>query len=468
MNLAVQAVRTTGIYCRPECGGRPLERNCRPYRSAVAAEAAGYRPCLRCRPDRLPPLMDSDAAGLVGRALALIADGQLDDGSEDTLARRLGVTARHLRRLFHERVGATPALVARSRRAHFARRLLDESDLRITDVAFAAGFTSVRQMNRVMSDVFRFTPMELRDKRRDAERLAADGGLPLRVAFAGNVRFEDALAHKQPRAIPGVECVDGGVYRRTVSSCGHPGVIEVSDEGDGRHLRVVAHLPTMLMLIDDVARCRRVFGLDRPSADDTLLARDSLLRPLIRTRSGLRVPGAWDPFESSVRIMLGQQVSVAAATTLAGRLTQAFGTPVPGLAAMGLTHAFPAAVSIADSSVDRLRAIGLPAARAESIRAFARAYADERLRLDAGAAIDDLRASLLALPGVGPWTVELIAMQAAGHPDAFPSGDLGLRRAAGRLLNQERTPDARELEAMAEAWRPHRSLAAMHLWMNGM
>lgn len=467
MNLAVQAVRTTGIYCRPECGGRPLARNCQPYRSAVAAEAAGYRPCLRCRPDRLPPVMDSDAAGLVGRALALIADGELDDVSEETLARRLGLTARHLRRLFHERVGATPALVARSRRAHFARRLLDESDLRIADIAFAAGFTSVRQMNRVMSDVFRFTPMELREKRRDADRLTADGGLPLRVAFAGSLGFEEQLAHRKPRAIPGVERVDGGVYRRTVSSCGHPGVIEVSDAGDGKHLLVVTHLPTMLMLIDDVARCRRVFGLDRQPAEETPLARDPLLRGLIQKRPGLRVPGAWDPFETSVRIMLGQQVSVAAATTLAGRLALEFGAAVPGLAAMGLSHVFPAAARIAEASVERLRNIGLPAARAESIRAFARAYADERLRLDAGVTLGELTESLSALPGVGPWTVEMIAMQAAGHPDAFPAGDLGLRRVAGRLAGEGRTLDAREMEAMAEAWRPHRALAAMQLWLSG-
>jgi AraC family transcriptional regulator of adaptative response / DNA-3-methyladenine glycosylase II len=465
MELAVNAVRTTGIYCRPECTGRPLERNSRLYRSAVAAEAAGYRPCLRCRPDRLPPAMNGDCASLVGRALTLIADGELDNGSEETLAERLGLTARHLRRVFHERVGATPAIVARSRRAHFARRLLDETDLRISQIAFAAGFTSVRQMNRVMSDVFRFTPAELRAKRRDADRLAADGGLPLHVAYAGDLAFAGALAHRLPRATPGVEMVDAGVYRRTVSSCGHPGVIEVSDAGDRRHLRVVAHLPTLLMLIDDVARVRRVFGLDRPAANDTHLVRDPLLRPLVRRRPGLRVPGAWDPFETSVRIILGQQVSVAAATTLAGRLTREFGEAVPGLEAMGLTHVFPAAGRIAESGLDRLREIGLTAARAESIRAFARAYAGEQIRLDAGVTIEDLAQSLSALPGIGRWTVEMIAMQAAGHPDAFPAGDLGLRRAAARLRGDEAAAiDARELDAMAEAWRPHRSLAAVHLW----
>jgi AraC family transcriptional regulator of adaptative response / DNA-3-methyladenine glycosylase II len=466
MTIIFTAVRTTGIYCRDGCPGKPLQRNTRPFSSAIAAEAAGYRPCLRCRPDRLPPLTEDDGAGLVGRALALIGEGALNHGSEEALARRLGVSARHLRRLFCECVGATPALVARSGRAHFARRLLDETDLRIVDVAYAAGFASVRQMNRVMFAVFRFTPMELRAKRRDADRLTVDGGMPLRIAYAGPLAFDDLLAHRSPRAIPGVESVEGRVYRRTISACGNPGVIEVSNLDDGKHLLIVAHLPTFQALIDDVARCRRLFGLDRPSAEATPLAGDPVLRAAVRARPGLRVPGAWDPFETSIRVMLGQQVSVAAATTLAGRLVRAFGTSVPGLGPMGLSHLFPAAARIAEASIDRLRGIGLPETRAHSIRAFARAYADERLQLDAGARLDQMSAVLESLPGVGPWTAQMIALHAAGQPDAFPAGDLGLRRVAG-LLGEARPLDARALEEMAEAWRPHRALAAMHLWMCG-
>jgi len=467
MALPISAVRTTGIYCRDGCSGRPLARNVTPYRSAVAAEAAGYRPCLRCRPDRLPPFVDGDAAGLVGRALTLIADGALDRESEEGLACRLGVTARHLRRLFHERVGATPSFVARSRRAHFARRLLDETDLRVSDIAYAAGFESVRQLNRVVLSVFRFTPVELRERRADANRTVADGGLQLRVPYAGALAFDELLAHRRPRAISGVESVDRTTYRRTMTSCGDPGVIEVRDAGDGSHLQVVAHLPTLQSLIDDVERCRRVFGLDRSAACDTQLARDSLLRPLIRQRPGLRVPGAWDPFETSIRIMLGQQVSVAAATTLAGRLTQTFGQQVPGLGQLGLTHVFPAAARIAEASLERVSGIGLPEARARSIRAFARTYADEGLRLDAGARIDEISEALLALPGVGAWTAEMIAMFAAGQPDAFPAGDLGLRRNAARLLGREELLSARELEELSERWRPNRALAAMQLWTYG-
>ncbi len=470
MELPISGVRTTGIYCRDGCNGRPLERNVTRYSSSLAAEARGFRPCLRCRPDRLPPFVGGgtgDGDELVSRALLLVADGALDNESEETLARKLGVTARHLRRLFHERVGATPALVARSRRAHFARRLLDETDLRILDIAYASGFNSVRQMNRVMSSVFHFTPAELRDKRGRNDRLVADGGIRMRVAYAGPLAFNDMLAYLRPRAIPGVESVEDGVYRRTITSCGDPGVIEVSDAGDGQHLLVAAHLPTLKSLIDDLARVRRLFGLDRPSAAVTPLANDPILGPIVNAHPGLRVPGAWDPFEMSVRIMLGQQVSVAGATTLAGRLVATFGTPVPGLSAMGLSHVFPPAARIAEASVARLQKIGLTTARATSIRAFARAYADERIPLDGCASLEELTAALESLPGVGPWTARMIALRAASQPDAFPAGDLGLRRAAARLTEATAPLDAGELEQRAEAWRPHRALAALHLWMSG-
>ncbi|MEX2247222.1 MAG: AlkA N-terminal domain-containing protein [Dehalococcoidia bacterium] len=459
----ISAVRTTGIYCRDGCSATPLRRNTMHYPSGVAAEAAGYRPCLRCRPDRLPAAISGNGVALVERALLLIAEGALDDETEDALAGQLGVTARHLRRIFEDHVGATPAFVARSRRAHFARRLLDESDLPVLDIAYAAGFASVRQMNRVMQSVFRFSPRELRAKRRDADRLVADGGLCLRMPYASPFSFDDMLAYLRPRAIPGVEHVGDRAYHRTISAHGDPGAIEISDAGDGRHLLVVAHLPTMQSLIDDVARCRRVFGLDRHPAGGTPLADDSMLRGLVAARPGLRVPGAWDPFEVSIRILLGQQISVPAATTLAGRLVQSLGTPVRGLGALSLTHLIPPATRIAEASLDRLRKIGLPEARAESIRAFARAYAADRLRFDAAVELPAILDALQELPGVGPWTAHMIALRAAGQPDAFPAGDLGLRRAAARLTGRD-TVSAAELEELSEAWRPHRSLAAMHLW----
>ncbi len=464
----LNAVRTTGIYCRDGCQGRPLARNVTRYPSAIAAEAAGYRPCLHCRPDRLPfQVVDGSAHEVVQRALALISQGVLDTETEDVLAGRLGVTARHLRRLFTEHLGATPAFVARARRAHFARRLLDETDLRMVEVAEASGFASVRQMNRVMLDVFRFTPTALRAKRRDADRLLADGGIRLRVPYEGALPFADLLAYLAPRAIPGVEAIEGGVYRRTTTTHGEPGVVEVADAGDGRHLLVVAHLPALSTLIDDVARIRRLFGLDRPAAEATPLAADPLLAPVVAQAPGFRVPGAWDPFESAIRILLGQQVTVAGATTLSGRLVEEFGTPVDGLTQMGLTHVFPSAVRLAEANVERLRSIGIPAARAEAIRGFSRAYADEQVRLDGALPMDDFIAALEALPGIGPWTAQLIALRAVGYADAFPSGDLGLRRAAGRLAGEAEPPPASMLEGRAEAWRPHRALAATLLWISG-
>ena len=459
------AVRTTGIYCRDGCAGRPKAHNVSRYATAVAAEAAGYRPCLLCRPDRLPGASAS-AHGVVERALVLITDGALDGETEETLAGRLGVTARHLRRLFQEHVGATPAFVARSRRAHFARRLLDETDLRIVDIAGASGFASVRQMNRVMLDVFRFTPAELRARRRERDRLVADGGLRLRVPFEGALAFEDLLAYLAPRAIPGVEVIEGEVYRRTTSTHGEPGLIEVS-RADDRHLLVVAHMPAWNSLIDDVSRIRRLFGLDTPPAEATRLAEDPLLADLVAARPGLRVPGAWDPFETAMRVFLGQQVTVTGATTLTGRLVAALGAPVAGLEALGLTHVFPSAAAIAEASVERLRAIGIPAARATALREFARAYLDERVRLDAAAPLDEATAALEALPGVGPWTAQMIAYRALGQRDAFAAGDLGLRRNAARLLGESEPLDAAALDRLAEAWRPHRALAALHLWMAG-
>jgi AraC family transcriptional regulator of adaptative response / DNA-3-methyladenine glycosylase II len=464
MSPTINGVRTTGIYCRDGCTAKPLSRNVTPFSSPVAAEAAGFRPCLRCRPDRLPPLVDGDSDALVGRALLLIADGALDEASEDALGKRLGVSARHLRRLFHERVGATPAFVARSRRAHFARRLLDETDLPMFDVAFTSGFASVRQMNRVMRSVFHFTPTELREKRRRTDRLVADGGIRLRIPHHGPLAFADVLAYLRPRAIPGVEVIDDGVYRRTITACGEPGVIEVSPADDGRHLVVVAHLPTLGALIDDVARCRRLFGLDRPAAADTPLARDPILGDAVRARPGLRVPGAWDPFETAVRVMLGQQVSVAGATTLAGRLVQELGSAVPGLGRMGLSHLFPPAARVADAGLDRLQRVGMPAARAHAIGEFARAYAEERVRLDPAARLEDTVRALEALPGIGPWTAQLIALRACGQPDAFPGGDLGLRRSAARLVGAPAALSQIDLDRIAEAWSPHRALAAMHLW----
>jgi AraC family transcriptional regulator, regulatory protein of adaptative response / DNA-3-methyladenine glycosylase II len=462
---SISAVVTTGIYCRAGCPASPNRQNVQRYRTSVAAEAAGFRPCLRCRPDRLPPSYTSNGSpDAVQRAVLLISEGALDESTEDVLGNRIGLSGRQLRRLFLDHLGATPSFVARSRRAHFARRLLDESDLAVTEIAFAAGFNSTRQMNRAMLDTFRFTPTELRAKRRQRDRLVADGGLPLRTPYDGSFSFSDMLRFHAARAVPGIETVDGASYRRTITTCGHPGMIDVSDAGDGRHLLLLAHLPTYNALIDDVARVRRIFGLDQPAADRLpALADDELLAPMIAARAGLRLAGAWDRFETAVRIIVCQQISLRGACTILGRMVEAFGTPFAGLDALGLTQVFPTAERIAQAGEQQLASLGMPSARAATIRSFARAYASEEISLEPSSGLDRLVEQLESLPGIGSWTAHCIALRATGHLDAFPAGDLGLRRAAARQLGRT-TISAEELEKRAEAWRPYRGVAAMHLW----
>ncbi|MBI2170133.1 MAG: helix-turn-helix domain-containing protein [Actinobacteria bacterium] len=459
------AVLTTGIYCRDGCGGAPKPENTIPFAFAAAAEAAGFRACYRCRPYRASgPAPWVGPPELVCRAVRLILDGALDDGSEDQLARRLGVSGRHLRRLFADHVGATPDAVARSRRSHFARRLLDDTDMPITDVAFAAGFGSVRQMNRVMNEVFRQTPTQLRARRRRTDRLVADGGLDLRVPFRGPLDWPAMLAFFAARAIPGVESVDpdAGIYRRTVRIEGFPGVLEVRSGDSGDHLVLRAHLPRWEGLIHVVERVRRVFDLDADlDAVHRSLRKDRALAARLRTHPGLRLPGAWDPFELAVRAVLGQQVTVKGATTLAGRVVERFGVPVPGLEALGLTHLFPEPAALADATLER---VGLPRARAATVREMARRALDGSLVFDGSRGLAETVAALGAIPGIGPWTAHYVAMRACGEPDAFPAADLGIRRALGN----GRPLTARQAEQRAEPWRPWRAYAAVHLWAGGL
>ena len=466
--MTVSAVATTGIYCRPGCSARPLPENVTTYPTPVAAEAAGYRSCLRCRPDR--HLRTTDTTGVpapVATALALISDGYLDRFDETTLATQVGYSTRQLRRLFERHIGATPAFVARSRRAHFARRLLDETDLAMPVVASAAGFGSTRQMHRVMESIFGFSPSRLRSRRRPGDVLVADGGLRLRLPLATPFHRRGALDHLRPRATPSVEAVDGTRYRRTLVVCGNPGVIEVDlagpvdDDTGADHLELVAHLPTFDSIIDDVARIRTMFGLDDDPAEaaPTLLA-DDLLAPLVEAGPGRRVIGGWDRFETAVRVVIGQQVSVAGATTLAGRLVEAHGPPLPATVA-GLGHVFPPPDALVDLDPNGL---GMPRSRVATIEALARAVLDGTLDLYGASEPGTLRRQMLALPGVGPWTADVVAMRSARDPDAFPAGDLGLRQALGRLLGTDDVPNAEDVAAHAERWRPHRALAAQYLW----
>jgi AraC family transcriptional regulator of adaptative response / DNA-3-methyladenine glycosylase II len=450
---AFSAVVTTGIYCRPGCSARPRAENVMRFPLAAAAEAAGYRACLRCRPYRSPQGVAWTGPELVCRAVQLILDGALDSGTEAALGRRLGVSARHLRRLFAAELGVTPDALARSARAHFARRLLDDTDLTVTEIAFAAGFGSLRQFNRVCREVFRASPRALRARRRASDRIAADGGLSLRLPFHGPLDWDAMLAYFAARAIPGVEHVAGDAYRRTIVVDGDPGVLELLP-GGADHLVLRAHLPHWEELIHIVGRARRIasldFDLEEPAAQ---LAGDPIIGPLLTRRPGLRPPGTWDPFETGVRAILGQQITIAGANTMARRLVEQLGTSVPGLAQLGLSHTFPSAETLATAD---LGGLGLTRARTTAVRSFARTVADDTVRLDRSISLDRLVDSLTALAGLGPWTAQYLALR-LGEPDACPTTDLGLRRALPR-------PAAAALGEIAERWRPWRALATTHLW----
>jgi AraC family transcriptional regulator of adaptative response / DNA-3-methyladenine glycosylase II len=447
---AFSAVATTGIYCRPECPARPLPEHVTKYRLAAAAEAAGYRACLRCRPYRSPDALDWSGPELVCRAVQLILGGALDGRTESELGARLGVSARHLRRLFAAHVGATPDGLARSARAHFARRLLDETDLSVSEVAFAAGFGSVRQFNRACRDVFRLPPRELRARRRRRDLLAAVEGLTLRLPFDGPLDWRSLLGYFEARAIPGVESVSGDTYRRTIVAGGEAGALELLP-GDDDHLLLRVHLAHWDELMHVVARARRIASLDVDLTEPARqLAGDPIVGRLLRKRPGLRVPGTWDPYETGVRAILGQQVSVAGANTLAGRLVERLGANVPGLDRFGLSHTFPPPATVAAANLTDL---GLTTARAAAVRAFARAVADDAIRLDRSIGLDPLVSSIQAIDGLGPWTAHYIALR-LGERDAWPATDLGLRRALGKHPSE-----------VAERWHPWRALAATHLWL---
>ena len=439
---AITAVVTTGIYCQPECGARPRAENTRGFPLPAAAEAAGYRACLRCRPYRQPQTIDWSAPELVCRAVRLILDGALDRGNEDELARRIGISSRHLRRLFTIHLGVTPDGLARSARVHFARRLLDDTDLRVTEIAFAAGFGSLRQFNRACREVFHESPRELRARRRKADRLVADGGLPLRLSFTGELDWGHLLAYFAATAIPGVEQVEGVIYRRTIVVDRRPGVIELRPGGRD-YLVLSAHLPRWDELVHIVQRARAIAALDL-CLDEAkrLLGADPIIGPLVRARPGLRPPGSWDAFECGVRAIVAQHSTTARTNQVMRQLVERFGEPVPGLERLGLTHTFPTPASLASADLAQLR---LARAPATALTAFARAVADDEVRLDRSVSLDQLVASITALPGVDAATAEYVALR-LGEPDAFPAFDRLLLRLSD-----------------AARWRPWRAVAATHL-----
>jgi AraC family transcriptional regulator, regulatory protein of adaptative response / DNA-3-methyladenine glycosylase II len=465
------AVTTTGIYCRPVCPApSPKSANVRYYPTAAAAAEAGFRPCLRCRPEAAPgtPAWLGTSA-VVRRALRLIQEGALDESSIDEFAARVGIGARHLHRLFVRHIGASPIAVAQTRRLHFAKRLLDETRLSMTQIALAAGFGSLRRFNDAFRKAYARPPREIRRQYQAVSRTSSAGALRgagsnltasdeivLRLAYRPPYDWSFVSDFLAARALPGVERVDDRGYARTLALANGHATVRVQPLPSRNELELSVRGAPAAALFQISVAARRVFDL---AADPALTAHafkaDPILGPLARRRPGIRIPGIWDPFECAVRAVLGQQVSVAAGRTLAARVVQRAGHVLPD-GREGLTHVFPSPEALARADLD---GIGVTGARIAAIRTLARAVTEGQL--DFSAPADEVTAALVALPGIGAWTAQYIALRALGEPDAFPAADIALRRMAaegGKSL----TP--RALGEQAEAWRPWRSYAVMHLW----
>ncbi len=460
-------VATTGIYCRPICPARrTLYRNRRFFSTAAAAERAGFRPCLRCRPELAPGRARVDAVPRLAAAAAeRISAGALNGRSVDRLAADLGVSGRQLRRALQQELGVSPVDLAQTRRLLLAKQLLTETRLSMSIVAHASGFQSLRRFNASFRERYRLTPETIRRKVNGngpgrSGAIAPHEMLRISLSYRPPIDWAALIGFLAPRATPGVEHVAQGCYSRTVRLGEQTGVLRawhepVARPGPAVHLEVSTSLLPVLMPLS--ARIRQLIDLDcEPAAIETHL-RSAHFDAFDLRHVGLRVPGAFDGFELALRAILGQQVTVKGATTLSARLTSAFGETVEtGLP--GLTRLTPTPERIAQATLSSIRDIGLPAARANTIHQLARAMADGSLRITADSAVREVMSQLTALPGIGPWTAEYIAMRALHWPDAFPAGDLALRRAMGDL------PEGK-LRKLAEPWRPWRSYAAMHLWM---
>jgi len=454
------AVTSTGIYCRPSCpAATPRRDNVRFYPTAAAAQEAGFRACKRCIPGAVPGSPAWDLRGdVAGRAMRLIADGVVEREGVTGLARHLGYGERHLRRLLAADLGAGPLALARAQRAHVARLLLQTTDLPVIEVAFAAGFGSLRQLNDTVREVFDAAPTALRAAGRPGEA-AVSGRIVLRLARRAPFDWAALLEFLAARAIAGVEVVEAATYRRSLRLPHGPAVVELAD--DRGAVRCTVALADPRDLGPAVARCRRLLDLDAdPIAVAATLGGGPLLGPLVGEAPGRRSPGAVDGTEMAVRAVLGQGISVAAARTLAGRLVERAGTPLGSgdVGGPGISRLFPTAEALA--ALDPATLPG-PAPRRAALHEIVSAIATGRLVLDAGADRQEAVHRLRSIRGVGPWTAGYLAMRALGDPDAWLPGDVAIRAAARRL---GAPGDARGLAGLAEGWRPWRSYAVHHLW----
>ena len=458
------AVKSTGIYCRPICPARtPKRENLVFYPSAAAAQEAGFRPCLRCRPESAPDIgVWRGTSNTVSRALALIEKGGLDGADVEALAERLGVGERQLRRLFRRHLGASPIAVAQTRRVLLAKHLIHETRLPMSEVALAAGFGSIRRFNETFQQLFRRPPSTLRRAGvAGAPRSGPAGEVAILLPYRPPYDWPAMLAFLRARAIPGVETVSRDGYARTIEIGGAHGTVAVRPAARNA-LRATIQFPQLSALPTIVARLRRVFDLVAdPEVIGAHLAEDPALAPLVAARPGLRVAGAWDGFELAVRALLGQQITVTAARGLAGKLVATYGKPLTGAVSEfdGLTHVFPGPERLAE---DDLSTLGLTRARAAALGSLARAVIADPEIFGPRRSLDEAIVKLRALPGVGEWTAQYIAMREMREPDAFPAADIGLMRAMAD--RKGRRPSPGELLARAERWRPWRAYAAQHLW----
>jgi len=458
-------VKTTGIYCRPICPAvAPKSENVTFYPSAAAAGEAGFRPCLRCRPECAPGTPAwSGTSTTVRRGLRLISNGALDDGSIEDLAERLGVTSRHLRRLFSRHLGASPLAVAHTQRLHFAKSLIDQTSLPLAHIATAAGYGSVRRFNDTFRKTYGRSPRELR--RHNEDPLECGAALSVRLPYRKPFDWPVMMEFFGGRATPGVEQLIDGVYFRSVAVEGVPGVIECRHNAKDENISVSLHGIATTDVFQVVQRVREMLDLDAPVADiNDAFSGDRQLGKIIARWPGIRVPGAWDGFELTVRAILGQQVSVKAATTIAARIAERYGEKFE-LPASVHAHAGSCNIARVFPTPDRLararfNGIGLVTSRIETIRQVASAVLRGDISFDAIQDPDEFCATLTSIRGIGDWTAQYVAMRALKFPDAFPDSDLGLLKA----VSKKTRINPAELKRRAEAWRPWRAYAALLLW----
>ncbi len=480
------AVKTTGIYCRPICPARtPKSENVRFMSSAAAAQEAGFRPCLRCRPEAAPDsgawrgVSNSGVSHTVTRALTLIEAGELDNADLASLCNKLGVGERQLRRLFAEHVGAAPNVVAQTRRVLLAKQLIHETRLPLTEIAFASGFGSIRRFNEVFQTMFARPPSALRHGSAPDCSAGPQGEVSLLLRYRPPYDWPAMLGFLAARAIPGMETVQDNSYSRSICLAGVHGTVSVTHASEQQALRVLLRFPNLAALPAIIARLRRMFDLaaDPAVIQAQLSAACPLMAALTARRPGLRVPGNWDGFELAMRAVLGQQITVGAAIKLAGKMVQQYGEPLSAMGVtgdfddlrnaniqrLGLTHLFPTPERLASAD---LATLGMPKSRAATLSGVANALLANCHLLDADASLDEGLAKLRALPGIGDWTAQYIAIRQMREPDAFPAGDVGLMQALEQLEGSR--PSAKQLSERAQVWRPWRAYSAQHLWQSLM